>query len=76
MVTNVPTKKDGTITPLQQFNAGVDAKNVKCPLAYQKVIIRADGIPYCVTEHIFNVLSKIWSSHLRWGYINYGCINC
>ena len=60
VVPNVPTKKDGTIAPLQQYRAGVAAKDVVCPVEYPILVIRSDGMPYCVNEHILEFLDKVW----------------
>jgi len=49
LVENVPTKKDGTISPLQQFRAGVAAEDVPCPQTQEfMLMISPSGKPYCV----------------------------
>lgn len=53
LVENVPTRKDGTISPLQQFKAGVAAEDTACPSAEQgethtMLLIDPKGKPYCV----------------------------
>lgn len=53
LVENVPTRKDGTITPLQQFKAGVAAEHTVCPPREQgeerlMLLISPKGKPYCV----------------------------
>jgi hypothetical protein len=53
LVENVPTRKDGTITPLQQFKAGVAAEDTVCPPREQgeeplMLLISPKGKPYCV----------------------------
>lgn len=53
LVENVPTRKDGTITPLQQFKAGVAAEDTVCPPTKPDetptmLLISPYGKPYCV----------------------------
>lgn len=53
LVENVPTRRDGTVTPLQQFKAGVAAEDSVCPLREQgeerlMLLISPKGKPYCV----------------------------
>jgi hypothetical protein len=53
VVENVPTRNDGTITPLQQFRAGVAAEDAVCPVRQQEeeqimLLISPDQKPYCV----------------------------
>jgi hypothetical protein len=62
IVPDVPTKKDGTIAPLQQFMAGVAAKDVVCPAKYPQLVIRSDGMPYCVDNSMLAFLHKVWGS--------------
>jgi hypothetical protein len=62
-VQNVPTKKDGTISPLQQIKAGVAAQDVACPDRYPDVIVRPDGMPYCTDERILEFLAGLWYHH-------------
>jgi hypothetical protein len=45
----VPTMKDGSISPLQQFK-------------YPELVIRSDGMPYCVSQNMLAFLHKVWSS--------------
>jgi hypothetical protein len=59
-VQNIPTKKDGTIAPLQQYRAGVAAKDIMCPEKYTILVIRSDGSPYCVNQQIPIFLYKVW----------------
>lgn len=55
LVENVPTRRDGTITPLQQFKAGVAAEDAVCPTPREQgeeerlmLLISPKGKPYCV----------------------------
>lgn len=53
LVENVPTRNDGTITPLQQFKAGVAAEDAVCPVRQQEeeqlmLLISPNQKPYCV----------------------------
>jgi hypothetical protein len=49
IVENVPTKKDGTISPLHQFRAGVAPVDVLCPeRSPEYVLMISTGKPYCV----------------------------
>lgn len=53
LVENVPTRNDGTITPLKQFKAGVAAEDAVCPQRQQvdeqfMLLISPNQKPYCV----------------------------
>jgi hypothetical protein len=52
LVENVPTKKDGTISPWQQFKAGVAAEDAICPETKHgeklMLLVSPDGRPFCV----------------------------
>jgi hypothetical protein len=63
-VQNVVVKKDGTISPLHQFKAGVRAQDVMCegPLERDeyRLVIHPDGRPYCVTQESVKELVQRW----------------
>jgi hypothetical protein len=48
----VPTMKDGTISPWQQFKAGVAAEDALCPATKQgerlMLLVSPDDRPFCV----------------------------
>jgi hypothetical protein len=51
----VPVRKDGSISPLQQFKAGVTADSIVCKDAFNadqvyRLVVHPDGKPYCVTR--------------------------
>lgn len=53
MVENVPTRKNGIITPLQQFKSGIAAEDAICPLRLDgeqdlMLLIGPNQKPYCV----------------------------
>jgi hypothetical protein len=52
---DVPVRKDGSISPLQQFKAGVTADSIVCKDAFNadqvyRLVVHPDGKPYCVTR--------------------------
>lgn len=59
VVENVPVKKDGAISPLHQFRAGVAAGDVKCKEGFE-LIISPTGKPYCAPPSIIEKLNKLW----------------
>lgn len=64
VVPDVVVKKDGTISPLHQFKAGVKAQDVICggilePEEY-RLVIHPDGRPYCVTRESATELIQRW----------------
>ncbi|NWG37492.1 hypothetical protein [Nitrososphaera sp.] len=63
-IVNVPTRKDGTISPLQQFKAGVKAEDVLCGDGYlnneYRLVVHPDGKPFCVTRSSATELIQRW----------------
>lgn len=63
-IVDVPTRKDGTITPLQQFKAGVRAEDVVCGNSLSdidyRLVIHPDGRPFCVTRESATDLIQRW----------------
>ena len=44
------------LSPLQQFQSGIDAKDVKCKEGLQFIMKNENGQPACVTSHTFDEL--------------------
>ena len=44
------------LSPLQQFQSGIDAKDVKCKQGLQFIMKNENGQPACVTSHTFDEL--------------------
>lgn len=63
MIDNVPTKKDGTISPLQQVKAGIAPRDVLCSSPNNMLIISMSDKPYCAPENIVTKLRKIWQNN-------------
>lgn len=63
-IVDVPTKKDGTISPLQQFKAGMKARDVVCVDGSSdreyRLVIHPDGRPFCVTRESATDLIQRW----------------
>lgn len=59
LIENVPTKDDGTISPLHQVRAGVIPEGVLCR-ADLELILNPEGKPYCATEQTIEFLNKVW----------------
>lgn len=64
IVENVPVRKDGTISPLHQFRAGVVAEDISCNGIYDKkgyhLVINPKGKPYCATDETIKFLNRVW----------------
>ena len=60
LVEDVPVRKDGTISPLHQFRAGVAAEDIVCNEGLE-LVIRPDGKPYCVTPPTVKILNELWN---------------
>lgn len=63
-IVDVPIKKDGTISPLQQFKVGANAKDIVCADAFSaseyRLVIHPDGKPFCVTRTSATELIQRW----------------
>ncbi len=59
IVENVPVRKDGTISPLHQFRAGVAAEDISCKEGLE-LIINPKGKPYCATPELIEFLNRVW----------------
>ncbi|WP_415281632.1 hypothetical protein [Candidatus Nitrososphaera sp. FF02] len=62
---DVPVRKDGSISPLQQFKAGVPAKSIVCKDAFDadqmyRLVVHPSGKPYCVTRESATELIQRW----------------
>lgn len=60
IVDNVPTRADGTISPLHQVRAGIAADDVVCK-EQQTLVIHSSGRPYCVSISNAEVLQERWN---------------
>lgn len=60
VVEDVLVRKDGTISPLHQFRAGVAAEDVVCNEGFE-LLIRSDGKPFCVTPSTAEILDELWN---------------
>lgn len=60
VVSDVPTREDGTISPLHQFRAGVAAGDILCREKLELVIDPA-GKPYCAMQHTAKILKERWN---------------
>jgi hypothetical protein len=60
VVANVPTRADGTISPLQQFKVGIDARDIICT-ANLKLVISPSEKPYCSTPASAETLNERWN---------------
>ncbi|MGI0060981.1 MAG: hypothetical protein ACREBA_00850 [Nitrosotalea sp.] len=53
-----------SLSPLKQFQSGIDAQNVKCEQDLKLIIKLADGSPACVTAATAKVLTERGWGHL------------
>ena len=60
LVEDVPVRKDGTISPLHQFRAGIAAEDIICNEGLE-LVIRPDGKPYCVILPTAKILDELWN---------------
>lgn len=60
VIKDVPVRNDNTIAPLHQFKAGVAAEDIVCKEGF-KIVIRADGKPFCVTPSTAKELIERWN---------------
>ena len=60
VVEDVPVRKDGTISPLHQFRAGVAGEDIVCNEGFE-LILRPDGKPYCVAPPTAKILDELWN---------------
>ena len=63
VVEDVPLRKDGTISPLHQFRAGVAGEDIVCNEGFD-LLIRIDGKPYCVAPSTVKELNERWNKGL------------
>ena len=63
VVEDVPLRKDGTISPLHQFRAGVAGEDIVCNEGLD-LLIRIDGKPYCVAPSTVKELNERWNKGL------------
>lgn len=59
-VQGVPVRKDGTISPWQQFKAGVAAEDVVCRKGLE-LVVSLKGRPYCAMPASAEALAERWS---------------
>jgi len=60
LIENVPTKDDGTISPLHQVRAGVIPEGVLCR-ADLELILNPNGKPYCAQPSTATLLNERWN---------------
>ena len=63
VVEDVPLRKDGTISPLHQFRAGIKAEDIVCNEGLD-LLIRIDGKPYCAAPSTVKELNERWNKGL------------